>query len=215
MGWVTVLAIAVGAPAAARAQLVLSMPTNLAAHPGDMITIPVTLTETGNVLDATHGNGIATVGFAISYNPSLGTVPGSAVGLGSLISNPNYNFPPYSANANESAGQIRTFSDGTPGTPGLPSGTTGPVAEIALTIPVGIAPNSYTLAFDPVIGATTTTFVTDNNFTTYDAGSGLTLTNGTLTVTPVPEPGGLLLVGLVVTVAGVVSRRRTRWARRL
>src|SRR5438874_12126337 len=106
--WLTVLALAAAAPAA-RAQIVLAIPTNLTAHPGDTVMIPLTLTETGNVLDAAHGNGIATVGFAVSYDPGLGTVPGSAIGLGSLISDPSYGFPPYSSNANESAGQIRTF----------------------------------------------------------------------------------------------------------
>src|SRR6266566_3998372 len=98
--WGIVLALAVAAPAVARAQLILSLPTGLTARPGDTITIPLTLTEAGTELDAAHGNGIATVGFAISYSASLGTVPGSNIGLGSLISNPSYGFPPYSANAN-------------------------------------------------------------------------------------------------------------------
>src|SRR5580704_2706471 len=209
--WLTVLALA-AAPAGARAQIILSLPTNLTAHPGDPITIPLTLTETGNVLDSAHGNGIATVGFAISYDPSLGTVPASSIGLGSLISNPSFGFPPYSSNANESAGQIRTFSAGTPGTPGLPSGTTGPVAQISFTIPLGTTPNSYALTLDPTIGSTTTTFITDNTFTTYSAGSGLTLSNGMLTVTPVPEPGSLFLVGSVVAAVGV-ARRTGRRAR--
>ncbi len=206
-GWVAALALAAALPAAARGQLVLSIPTNLTAHPGDTITIPVTLTVNGNVLDAAHGNGIATVGFAVSYDPALGTVPGSDIGLGSLISNPSYGFSPYSANANESAGQVRTFSTGTPGTPGLSAGTAGPVAQIQLTVPAGTPANGYTLTLNPTIGVTTTSFVTDNAFTTYAAGSGLTLSNGTLTVTPVPGPTSLFLVGSVAAVAA--ARRRT------
>ena len=83
--WVTVLALAAAAPATARAQLILSLPTTLTAHPGDTITIPVTLTETGNVLDASHGNGISGVAFAVSYNSTLATVPGSSLALGSLL----------------------------------------------------------------------------------------------------------------------------------
>jgi hypothetical protein len=201
--WAIVLAFAVVAPAAARAQVVLSLPATLTAHPGDTISISLTLTAAGTNLDAAHGNGIASVGFALSYSASLGTVPGSDLGLGSLISNPSYGFPPYSANANESAGQIRTFSLGNPGTPALPLGTTGPIALILFTVPVGTAPNSYPFTLDP----TAATFITDNNFTTYTSGSGLTLVNGTLTVTPVPEPSGLFLVGAVVAVVGVARRR--------
>src|SRR5207249_2150748 len=137
---------------------------------GDTITVPVSLTVSGTQLDSAHGNGIATVGFLINYDTSLGTVPGSAIGLGSLISNPSYGFPPYASNANDSAGQIRTFSNGTPGTPGLPAGTSGSVALISFTVPSGAAPNTYPFTF----GTTTSTFVTDNNFTTYTSGSGLT-----------------------------------------
>src|SRR5882757_1662265 len=86
--WAIVFAFAVVAPAAAHAQIVLSLPTTLTAHPGDTISIPLTLTAAGTDLDAAHGNGIASVGFALSYSASLGTVPGSDLALGSLLSNP-------------------------------------------------------------------------------------------------------------------------------
>jgi PEP-CTERM motif len=238
-------------PAAGRAQLILSLPTTLTAHPGD--TIPLTLTEAGTDLYAAHGNGIAAVGFSISYNPSLGTVPGSNIALGSLISKPSYGFPPYSTNANYSADQIRTFSLGNPVTPALPPTTSGPMAQILFTVPVGAtslgtlisnpgyglpnyttnntagliravtsssagtpslpastsgtlasiqftvsssaAPGTYTLSLLPSSSATTTSVV-DNNFNTYDSTSGLTLVNGSLIVSPVPEPSTLLLTGL-------------------
>jgi hypothetical protein len=193
-------------PSIAHAQLALSIPTTLTAHPGDTVTVPVTLTVTGNNLDAAHGNGIASVGFAIGFNSTFGTVPGSSIVLGSLISNPSYNFSPYSANANESAGQIRTFSIGTPGTPGLPAGTIGPVAQFNITVPSGTAPADYNFTFLPTIGSTTTTFITANDFTTYSFASGLALTNGRLTVTPVPEPGTLIWVGPVLVAVGAARR---------
>jgi hypothetical protein len=205
--WAIVLALAVVAPTAARAQIVLSLPTTLTARPGDTITIPLTLTEAGTELDAAHGNGIASVGFAISYNAILGTVPGTDIALGSLISNPSYGFPAYSGNVNDTAGQIRTFSLGNPGTPALPLGTSGTIAQILFTVPVGTPTNTYSLTLNP----TSATFITDRNtFTTYTSGAGLTLVNGTLTVTPVPEPSSLFLMGAVITVVGVARRRRNR-----
>jgi hypothetical protein len=208
--WVAALAVAIFAPSSSPAQIVMSIPTNLTAHPGDTISIPVNLTINSTALDSAHNNGIATVGFEINFNPSLGTVPGSSIALGSLISNPNYGFSQYSSNANESAGQIRTFSGGTPGTPGLSSGTAGAIAMITFNVPGNAAPNAYALSLAPTDNGTAVSFVTDNNVNTYSSGNGLTLSNGLLTIT-VPEPGGVCLVGLVVpAVAAAVRRRRVR-----
>jgi hypothetical protein len=204
------LALGLAAAAAARAQLILSIPANLSAHPGDTISVPVNLTVGDNRLDSAHGQGIATVGFVINYDPSLGTVPGSAIALGSLLDpggNP-YGFPPYGGNAIDTAGQVRTFTTSGTGTPGLPAGTSGPLALISFTVPANAAPNTYALT----LGASTATVVTDNAFTDYTAGSRLTLSDGSLTVTPVPEPTSLLLAGLAATAfaTSVRARRRSR-----
>jgi hypothetical protein len=206
--WTAVLAMATFAPASAPAQITMSIPTNLTAHPGDTIPIPVNLSISSTVLDSAHGNGIATVGFEINFNSSLGTVPGSSIALGSLISNPSYQFSAYGSNSNESAGQIRTFSTGTPGTPGLASGTAGAIATIMFSVPASAVPNAYALTLAPVDQSITVSFVTDNNINTYSSGQGLTLSSGLLTVTTVPEPGSLCLVGLVVSAAAAAVRRR-------
>src|SRR4051812_8096626 len=140
------LALGLAAAPAARAQLILSIPANLTAHPGDTVSVPVNLTVGDNRLDSAHGNGIATVGFVINYDAGLGTVPGSAIGLGPLLdpsgSNP-YGFPSYGGNANDAAGQVRTFTTSGAGTPGLSAGTSGPVALISFTVPANAAPNTY------------------------------------------------------------------------
>ena len=103
----TVALSLMGAPAGA--QVILSIPTGLTAHPGETVTIPVNLTVGDNRLDSAHGSGIATVGFVINYDPGLGTVPGSAIALGSLLdpdgTNP-FGFPPYGGNAFDTAGQV-------------------------------------------------------------------------------------------------------------
>jgi Cohesin domain len=189
------------------AQIIMSIPTNLVAHPGDTITIPVNLTVSGNQLDSAHGNGIASVGFVINYAASLGTVPATSIRQGSLISNPAYGFPQYGpSNTNDTAGQVRTFVTGTPGTDGLPTGTSGSLALIDFTVPSNATPNSYPLVFE----MSTATVITDNNFTDYTPGAGLTVSNGSLTISPVPEPGSLLSVASVTVIWILIRRRRFR-----
>jgi hypothetical protein len=81
------------------------------------------------------------------------------------------------------------------------------VAQFDFTVPLGTAPADYTFTLMPMIGSTTTTYVTANDFTTYSFTSGLTLTNGRLTVTPVPEPGNLMWIGPILAAVGAARRR--------
>jgi hypothetical protein len=207
-----VLAVAVISSSAARAQLILSIPTAIQAHPGDTITIPINLTVVGNQLDSAHGNGISGDAIAFSYNASLGS-PG-ATNLGTLISNPSFNFQPYS-NSN-SPGLIReTVSSNLPGTPGLPSSTNGSLMLLMFSVSSSAAPGAYPLTLLDHIGATPVTSITDNGFNEYDApppitNTVLSLVSGSVTVTPVPEPGSMFLVGSVVAVIGVARRRPDR-----
>jgi hypothetical protein len=194
----------VGAPAA-HGQISLAIPANIPAHPGDTIQVLLNFSVNDSTLDTPNGNGIASVGFDIAYNAVLGTVAGSSIALGSVISNPNYGFTPYSGNSNNSAGHIRTFSLSNPGTPGLPAGTNGSVAVMNFTVPAGTTPGSYPLTLTP----DSHTFITQNfNAVTYTSGNGLSLTNGSILVTAVPEPTSLALVGLFALPWALWRRRR-------
>jgi hypothetical protein len=84
------------------------------------------------------------------------------------------------------------------------------VAVISFTVPSNAVPNTYALTFEPTIGPTTTTVITDNNFVDHAQGSGLTLSDGSLVISPVPEPASLLLTGGVAAVvaAGAWHRRK-------
>lgn len=194
---------ACGVPRAACGQLNISLPTTLTASPGDTINVPVNLTVIGNQLNTANGNGIGAVSFVISYNSTLTSSVGTFT-LGSLISDPTYGFSNYTTNNN--AGLIRAVTSSTQGTPGLSMGATGSLATIPFTISPTAAPGSYSLDLLAFSGTTTTSIV-DNNFTTYSFGSGLTSTNGSLTVTPVPEPSGLFFVCLSAAAFGARAIR--------
>jgi Cohesin domain len=198
------------APSAAHGQIVMSLPTQTAA-PGNTISLTVNLTVAGTQLDSLHGNGIGADSFVISYNSTLSSAVATP-SLGTLISTPSYGFASYTTN--NTAGLIRAVTSSSVGTPGLSAGTSGTLASILFTVSSSAAPGTYTLSLLPSSGPTTTSVV-DNNFNTYSSTSGLTLVNGSLTVTPVPEPGGMLLASVAATgLAGGVWRR-TRLSGRL
>jgi MYXO-CTERM domain-containing protein len=201
---VVVAAAVLGTTPAASAQLALSVPTTLSGHPGDTITVPVNLTVVGNQLSAANGNGIGAFSVALSYNPTLTTTVGP-IDLGSLLSTPSYGFSGYTTN--NTAGLVRAVTSSTQGTLALPAGTQGSLALVPFTLSLTVAPGTYPIDFLATSGPTTTSIV-DNTFTTYTLGAGLTFTSGSVTVAPVPEPGGPLLAAAAAGAAWALRRKR-------
>jgi uncharacterized protein (TIGR03382 family) len=201
-----VLALAATAllAADARAQVTMSIPTNLSVAPGGTINVPVNLQITGNSFTAANGNGLSGIKFVVTYDPTLPSSIGT-IQLGSLISNPSYGFGAYTVN--NTSGQTSALTTATTGTPALANGTSGTVALMALTVSNSATPGVYPLT---LIGGGSGSSVADNNFFTYSTTSSpaLTLSSGSLTVTAVPEPGTFALAGMAAAGLGWLRRRR-------
>ena len=190
-----------------RAQVTMSIPTNLSVAPGGTINVPINLTITGNSFTAANGNGLSGVKFVVTYDPALPSNI-ATIQLGSLISTPSFGFGSFTTN--NTSGQTSALTTATQGTSPLSNGTAGTAALIPLTVSSSATPGVYPLT---LIGGASGSSVADNSFFNYltTSSPALTLSSGSLTVTGVPEPGTLLLAGSVAVAGLVRLRSGRRW----
>jgi hypothetical protein len=179
--------------------------TDVASPTGSdaVVKVPVYVMESGTALDEKLATWqLTTTLQGANVGPSgvhLGTATPSSGAHPYVFGSPTANFSDLGSDASNAR-----FLDFLPGS-GTPVNITNGMGllEIPVIIPAGTQPGTYTLTFNP-----DESLLASADETTFPGGLiPATFTPGTVTVTAVPEPISLGLLGGIATL-GVVRRRR-------